>query len=356
MAKHPVSLSIDILHSRAVIIMMVFALLVMLKLGADVLAPLAMAIFLVALAWPIKTWLNRHLPDSFSYIGSFIALTGVLAVFALSLYFSLGEVVEAAPQYKVEVNRFWRQTKNELAINGVDTTGKVQMEEVREIVETALMNFHESLLTLFLVIAYVMLALPEVTRWKSKFRICLGKERSEKILSASGQWGQSFQAYLRSMIICGILNAVTTYLTVFAFGLDLAFTLAVLAFFLNFIPVIGAVLTIVPATLLAIFQFDGTTMPLAILISLSFVHMFVGNILEPKIQGNMLAMSPLIVLISVSLWGFLWGIPGALLAAPLTHGIIIACKHYDRTRWIACLLSEHPARVSPAEEEAVPAS
>ncbi|MFZ5914147.1 MAG: AI-2E family transporter [Pseudomonadota bacterium] len=331
----------DSLHRRSVIIIMVIAAVLAIKLAADFLAPIVIAMFLVALAWPIKTFLSRHMPDSLSYTGSFIALIGGLAIFVGAIYLSATEVMEVAPKYQKEISRFWKETKYELAVNGVDTTEKVNLEDVRNFASQLLLNFQESLLSLVLVIAYVMLALPVVTTWSSKLRNCFGEDRAERVLSALQQIGKSFQNYLVAMLICGSISAISTYLLLVLLGVDLAFTWGVLAFLLSFIPVIGAFLTVIPPVILAFLQFDNLGMPLAVFLSMGCMHMFIGNIIEPKIQGRMLSLSPLVVLISLSFWGFLWGIPGALLAAPLTHGGIIVCNHYERTRWFSCLLLEN---------------
>jgi predicted PurR-regulated permease PerM len=65
-----------------------------------------------------------------------------------------------------------------------------------------------------------------------------------------------------------------------------------------------------------------------------------GQYVDPLLQGKYLALSPLVVLLSVTFWGWLWGIAGAFIGVPLTIGIVIACHHFDRTRWIAILLAE----------------
>jgi predicted PurR-regulated permease PerM len=65
-----------------------------------------------------------------------------------------------------------------------------------------------------------------------------------------------------------------------------------------------------------------------------------GQYVDPLLQGKYLSLSPLVVLLSVTFWGWLWGVAGAFIGVPLTIGIVIACYHFDRTRWIATLLAE----------------
>lgn len=346
--------SLQIIHRRSVVLLTVLAVLTVMKVASDFFVPIAISMFLVAMAWPVRTWLNRRLPESLSNLGSFLALIAMLLVFGSSLYFALLEIIEKAPHYQKEFLQLWTQTKTELASNGVDTHEKVKLVEVREMALEMLTNFHESLLLLVVVLAYVTLALPELSAWKPKLRHCMGKDNSERIVSTGEQLGKSFQQYFTSILICGIISAVATFIACFCLRLDFTAVWSILAFLLSFIPVIGAFLTVIPPTILASLQFDGIEMPLIVFTVLGFLHMFLGNVVEPKIQGRMLSISPLVVLLSMSLWSYLWGIPGALLAAPLTQGIIIACSHYQRTRWIACLLSERGAGLSFCDKSTPP--
>lgn len=339
MLKQDKMLWVNIQH-QLMILLSLFLVLLLLKLGAPVLAPVGLAVFIVALAWPIKNKLNNYLPEPYGYIGSFVALACVLTFFVSSFWLSTGEVMRVMPKYQEEFSRFWQVTQSELVSGGIGASGEAQLEEVRRLVVTFLLNFHETFLMFIIVLAYVMLALPEMSGWKNKLRTCFGKDHSEQVVAAANQWGKSFQAYLVAVIVSGLISAIATWVVAVSFGLDLALTWAFLAFLLSFIPVIGAFLTVIPPVVLAIFQFDDPSTPWMVFAVMGSVHMFIGHIIEPKLYGNTLAMSPVAVLFSLALWSFLWGIPGALLASPFTHGIILACSHYERTRWIAFLLSE----------------
>lgn len=332
--------TLDIIHRRSVVILTILAVLAVLKLAADFFIPVAISMFFVAMVWPVKTWLSRHLPESLSNLGSFIALILFFLAFGGSFYFAFSEIVEKAPHYQEEFSKLWNETKTESANNGVDTKEKVKFVDVRNFALNVLTNFHESVLLLIVVLAYVTLALPELSVWKPKFRQCMGKETSERLVITGEQLGKSFQQYFVSMLICGAISSIVTFAVCYFLGLDFIAVWTILAFLLSFIPVIGAFLTVVPPTILAFLQFGGIQMPLTVFGVLSFIHMVLGNVVEPKIQGKMMSISPLVVLVSLSLWSYLWGIAGALLAAPLTQGIIITCRHYERTKWIACLLSE----------------
>ena len=99
----------------------------------------------------------------------------------------------------------------------------------------------------------------------------------------------------------------------------------------------------VPPVLFAAVQTDALG-PAALLLGvLVGIQVVVGNYLDPMIQGRYLSLSPLVVLFSITIWGFVWGILGAFVGVPITVGIAVACHQFERTRWIAALLGDLPA-------------
>ena len=75
------------------------------------------------------------------------------------------------------------------------------------------------------------------------------------------------------------------------------------------------------------------------LVAVGAIQVLVGNFLEPKLMGNSLNVSPLVVLISLAFWGWLWGVVGMIISVPITIMIIIVCTQFKDLRWIAILLS-----------------
>lgn len=105
------------------------------------------------------------------------------------------------------------------------------------------------------------------------------------------------------------------------------------------ISVIGNVVGIIPPSLYALVQFDWYQLPLIGLGAFTALQLFVSNFVSPMLQGNRMVLSSLAVIVWITFWGWVWGIPGALLAAPLTAWIVILAKRFSSTKWIATLLS-----------------
>ena len=115
---------------------------------------------------------------------------------------------------------------------------------------------------------------------------------------------------------------------------------AFLIFMFNFIPSIGPILGTILPSLFCLIQFGTFTPALVVLFGVGGVSVLVGSLVEPKLMGNTLNISPLVAIISLALWGSIWGIIGMLLSVPITVAMIIVFSQFPNTRSIAILLSE----------------
>jgi predicted PurR-regulated permease PerM len=122
-------------------------------------------------------------------------------------------------------------------------------------------------------------------------------------------------------------------------GLDNALFWSLVIFVLNYIPLIGAAAAWILPTLFAMVQFDSTGKILLLAVLLFAVQTVIANTLQPKMMGDSMNLSALVVVLSITLWGALWGGVGAFLSAPLTVIIMIILAQFSTTRWIAVLLS-----------------
>ncbi len=77
-----------------------------------------------------------------------------------------------------------------------------------------------------------------------------------------------------------------------------------------------------------------------VLFGLGAMQFAIGNFVDPKIEGRAVSISALVILVSVALWGWVWGVLGALLAVPLTVVLVTVCERFERSRWVAELLTE----------------
>nr|WP_306303376.1 AI-2E family transporter [Pseudovibrio denitrificans] len=110
-------------------------------------------------------------------------------------------------------------------------------------------------------------------------------------------------------------------------------------FLLNYIPTIGSLIAVIFPSLLSLVYFDTLTPFIAITLGLGAVQFILGNLVEPRLMGTQLNISPLVIMISLSFWGALWGVIGMVLCVPLVVLAIIICAQFPSSRPIAILLS-----------------
>jgi len=150
---------------------------------------------------------------------------------------------------------------------------------------------------------------------------------------------ESMEQYLWVQTVLSVITTILTYFTLLALGLDHALFWAMLIFFLNYIPTVGSILAVALPSLFALVQFPHVAPALLVALGIAFWQFAIGNVLAPRMTGKSLNLSPLVVLLALAIWGSIWGITGAFLAAPLTVMIMIILAQFKPSRWIAILLS-----------------
>jgi predicted PurR-regulated permease PerM len=150
-----------------------------------------------------------------------------------------------------------------------------------------------------------------------------------------------------------VVNGVLIGICMKIIGLEFAVIWGVLQFFANFIPNIGSIAAGLAATAFSVIQFwPNPSLMVAVGLVMLAVNIVFGFILEPKIMGDRLGLSPLVVLVSLLVWGYIWGFVGLILAVPMMAIIKIICKNIPVLEPISILLGSHKAGL-PAKEKTV---
>ena len=185
----------------------------------------------------------------------------------------------------------------------------------------------------------VIMGLPEVPALARKFRDQLPTSENRELVGAIEQIAEKFRQYIGVTMLTSLITGTASAVWAFAVGLDLALIWGLLNFVLNFIPVIGNIVGIIPPTLYALIQFEGWTMPIVVFVGFAVLQVTISNFVYPMLQGHGMSMPPAAIIVALLFWSWVWGIAGALLAVPLTAALIIVCQHFKSTAWIAKLLA-----------------
>lgn len=174
-----------------------------------------------------------------------------------------------------------------------------------------------------------------------------------RLLSAT----RDIQRFLAIKTGISVLTGILAGTLCWAAGLDFYVLWGILAFFFNFIPVIGSIVAGVPPTILALFI---AGFPNAVLVAGGYllINNFLGNLIEPMLVGRRFGISTLVVVISVVFWGWMWGPLGMLLAVPLTMVLKVILESSDEFRWIGIAISSEQLGSSAEKKllEATPQS
>ncbi len=200
-------------------------------------------------------------------------------------------------------------------------------------------SFFSFLGNAFWVLLFMVFMLAERESMTKRLVRGLGDERAVTVLAALARVNQAVQQYLGLKIFLSLLTGLLVGVILKIFGVPFAFLWAVLTFLLNFIPNIGSVVATLPPVAVALFQTGSLLSAFLVALALVAVQLVVGNIFEPRLMGKGLNLSPLVVLLSLLFWGWMWGIVGMLIAVPLTAAIKIACEQLEVTRPAAILMS-----------------
>ncbi|MDO9474893.1 MAG: AI-2E family transporter [Caulobacter sp.] len=149
------------------------------------------------------------------------------------------------------------------------------------------------------------------------------------------------ERYLWVQTVTGLMIAGGSWLVMMALGLENALFWAFLIFLASYIPIIGGFIGVVLPPVFALVQFPEIWQAIVMLIALQGIQFVVGNVVQPKMQGNSLNIDPVVVLLSLAAWGLLWGLPGMFLSTPLAVMAMIILAEFNGTRWIAILMSEN---------------
>ena len=315
-----------------------------LKATKPISMPLAFAFFIVILVHPLQQKLEQKLPRWLSLILVLLLLCGIVGLVVGAL--SLGaEIIEPkVPQYLdrleeiANIAQDWASNRN-LPIPKFDARSSNVSSQLTQKAIGSVRSLISVISLTILTISLLVLLLLEVTQYRHKMQQAFSSKTGERLISAVSNTSEKLRRYLWVMTLTSLLTGVLTIVLCFTVGVDLAFVWGLIAFVFNYIPTLGSIAAVIPPTVVA-FLFNGVGRGIATLIGLAVIQVIMGNFVDPKVQGKSLQLSPFIALFSITFWGWVWGIPGAILGVPMTISIVLLSQEFKLTQGVAILLGE----------------
>lgn len=323
-----------------------------LKAAAPLLIPLVIAIFLAVVCFPLVQWMRRWgLPTGLAVASTVLTVFLALAGPGALITAAVRQFVAAAPAYQRQLTTRYDAALAWLRTQGVDTA------VVRDLIDPAsIFNFAVSSLSGIVTFATVGFLIVLVTAFMLLYGARVAgppHATKERGTGNVARIVREVQIYLGVKTVVSFATGATAALWVAVLGVDFALLWGLVTFLLNYLPNIGSVIAAVPPAVLAFLQF-GPTSALLVLGGYVGINQFFGSLVEPYLTGQRLRVSPVAVLLSVIVWGWIWGVAGALLSVPMTMVLKIGLENSREFRWIAQLLEgQRPdfARVRRAPDE-----
>jgi AI-2 transport protein TqsA len=332
-----------ILVSAACLVIIVAGL----KAAQTVLVPLVFAAFLAQLTAPFVIWAGRYrIPVWASVSAVAVALVSVLSLFAGVVVTSLTSFVAGWPTYAIRLDATLWHVRKWLSGHGIWVDWSVVSDALEP---SVVVGFVSSMLTRFaglvgdttVVLLVLVFILLEVADFPARVRRAWASPDAD--LSAFERISTEVRRYLILKTYVSIGIGVTVYLLLAALKVDFAELLGLVAFLFNFVPNVGAFIAAVPTVGLALLQHD-LGVGVAVAVGYTAIHAVIGNVVEPMLQGNRFGISVLVVILSLVVWGYVWGVAGMLLSLPLTMAIKIALEQTPDYQWLAALMDPPPRR------------
>ncbi|GAB4181843.1 MAG: AI-2E family transporter [Terrimicrobiaceae bacterium] len=328
--------------------MVVVLTLHILREGKDLFIPLVIALLGVYLIQILERWIcsvsffGRHIPGWLAMVLAFASVIGFGVLIFSIITDNAIRVAEYAPLYQ---QRFLQLQAELFQLAGIEQPPALR-EFLRDVnlaglVTQVATNLAGLLKTAMLILVLGIFLFMEARFVRPKIAALFPegsqRERVERLLK---RVDGDIQTYFGVKTLVSLATALTSYIVMRILGLHFSEFWALLVFILNFIPTIGSILATILPALLALVQFNDTWVPfLVVAIGITAIQQFFGNFLEPNLMGMTLNLSPLVVVLSLILWGMVWGVVGMFLCVPITVIVVIILANFPGTSWVAILLS-----------------
>jgi len=256
---------------------------------------------------------------------------------------NLTQIVNRVEQYELRQDGIMDQVTRYLGVEQLADELKdlPSSKELRPYINKLVNSLTSALGNVFIIIIYLIFILIEEFIFSKKMDIIYKRnEKFEDLQYILKTMNNSIKRYISVKSFASLLTAVLAYIALLLLGVDFPLLWAFIIFIFNFIPYVGSFIATFLPSIFAVLQFNSLPMFIWVFLSIQFCQTFIANGIEPKIMGRSLNLSPLVVLITLTIWGTIWGVLGMIISVPMTSILVIVLAQFKETRNIAILLSE----------------
>ena len=339
------------LRSAAYAVWLAIGLGWILHVGQSVLVPVVFSVMVAYVIDGLARLLARvpvigaRLPRGAARIAAAVAIAWLLLMLASQVTASMGTVSAAAPQYAAALLNALQELATRIGMETTPTWESLRRDllaqvNAQRLIGSTVVSVTGLVSGLVVVLLYVAFQLIEERAFAAKLAgVSSDPQRVAQLRRIFSHISARIGTYLQLKTAVSVVQGVLCYLILRAFGVELAGFWAVVVGLLNFVPYLGSVLGVALPGAFAAVQLGDMDSILALLLALTAAQFVIGFILDPYLMGDSLNLSPLVILLSLAVWGALWGVAGAFLAVPVTACLALVFAEFEATRPLAILLS-----------------
>ena len=320
------------------------------KITSSVMIPVALAILLALIAIPVIEKLQHkfHIPWGVGILITLVFFIILIWGIGSLLMTSIRAIIAAYPKYEDRFLSVYKVIATEMGFGFDEAKGLFdnlwQQLGVKKYIQTLALtvsNFAMSFLKNFtMVLLLFTFFLTESAMFQTKISLAFQGKTRNRVKLIIFKIIRETTRFISIKFFISLITGIIVYTGLMIIGIDFPIVWGFIAFLFNFIPTFGSVISCAATILFSIVQRFPEWQPvIATGILMVSTNFFLGNIVEPRIEGDNLDISPFIILVSLSLWGWLWGFTGMILAVPLTVIIKIICENISYLRPIGIFLS-----------------
>ncbi len=321
-----------------------------LYIGKDILVPFTIAVLVWYLSHSISSFYTLFWPKKFMNVFVRILLTalGITSVFALLFFIfwglssNMGDILKEMPNISNKLIGLGEMVLHKLNIeHTIDFSLVKQYINIEAVVKNIALNITSTVSVVFMIFVYAIFLILEQNSFNEKLaKLFKDKKNQSKAQKMVRSLDNKIKKYfLLKTLVAGSI-ALVSYVTMVAVGLHFAVFFAVLIFLLGYIPTIGSIIATALPVLYSLTQYESLHPIIILLVGIGAAQVIIGNILEPKLMGNSLNLSPVVLLLSLVIWGEIWGLTGMFLSVPLMVSLNLFLSEFESTRSISILLSK----------------
>ncbi|MBW6536408.1 MAG: AI-2E family transporter [Mariniphaga sp.] len=334
--------------NKIYIFLVLTAFVVILIYAQGIIIPFILAILFWFMIRVIKKLLAKvkyvkHWPQWLLTIISSLILLSFLFLIVQMISMNIKYLSNMLPVYESNVNKIAQSINQKFDVE----LSSLLSEYIKDLYLGGILSRLFSTLTslfgdTFIVLIYLIFLLLEEPTFSTKLQAMYPeKDRHEKMKTMVAKIDKSVSNYIALKTMASLLTGFLSYFALLFIGVDAPFFWAFLIFILNFIPTIGSLVATFFPAVFALLQFGEFTPAILVLAIVGAIQIVVGNFIEPRAMGKTMNISPLVVILTLMLWGMMWGIPGMLLSVPITVILIIIMSEFEGTKPLAILLSRN---------------